>query len=571
MSLQQLEQSVGEQLRSAMPPVQASPDLVDQIRRQLEARANQNPLHGTPVRRRASTTAAKLVRWMAGAAAIALLVLSGTLPRQSGQRFELSSPIAFADSVAPLLPTQPHWETGWQYQLQAELLRLPERGAAYEAVFPSDKWLDRARRRLGLALEPDASGNPGWLGGTPAGWSYNPGSELPASPGADPKRAEETAVSWLKQAGLYPAGPVTVSSEALPDEVQVTLRPAPASKVAAPGGHPSVFVRVRGTGIAAAYGSWPESLRKLDDIPLRTVDEAWADLLAGTGVSLRVDMPHAVDVARPELVVRQVELSRAMVQSLDYRYYYIPVVLFRGDVLGSDGNRYPAEACISAVKPQPNQGRYELSASLPTGPQQAPAVRLQAGTVREWKPAVWTVPVTNASDEQAVRGAAREIASLATGLAAPLIGEPIVHQSTTESNVLVPLALAAGLPVVQMGGDPHPRFWVSVDFTHAGELKRVTIIDGTADAVSPPQELVTAETAWKQVQAGAGQVRIAGRTYTNAHFTAHRTSISKVELAYFEDGTGRAPLQPFWFFYGRAEVGEQHRTLPVVVTIPAVR
>jgi hypothetical protein len=565
MSLPQLEQSVGEQLRTAMPQVQAPPELVDQIRLKLAARAVSAPPPGP------RTWRAKLVRWVAAVAAIALVVMSGTLWRRDGQRLELSSPIAFADSIAAALPTQPHWETAWQYRLETELPVLPALGPAYEAVFPADQWLDRARRKLGLALTPDAPGKPGWLGGTPSGWSYNPGSELSASPGGDPKAAEQTAISWLKKAGLYPAGPVIVSTEVVPDEVQVTIRPASGSKVAAASGYPAIFVRVRGSSIVAAYGSWPDSLSTLDDIALRTAAEAWADLEAGIGVSLQVDLPRSVSIDRPEMVVRQVELGRAMVQSLDFRHYYMPVVLFRGDVVGSDGVRYPAEAYVSAVNPQPNQGRFELTTALPPGPPNAPAVRLQAGTMREWKPTASLPPITNLSDEQAVSKAAREIASLATGLAAPLIREPIVHDSPVEVNVQVPLALAADLPVVQMGGDPHPRFWVSVDFAHTGELRRVHIVDGTAETIGAPQAIIPAQAAWDKVQNGAGLVRVAGRTYPNAHFAAHRTEITKVELAYYEDGTGRAPLQPFWFFYGTAEVGEDHRTLPVVVTIPAVQ
>jgi hypothetical protein len=569
MSLPQLEQSVGEQLRTAMPQVQAPPELVDQIRRQLAAQPTHRPLPRRPLRRAVPTSSARWVRWVTVAAAVALLVMSGTVQWPGGRRLELTAPMAFAGSLATPLPAQPHWETGWQYRLETELPALPGLDAAYEAVYPADKWLDRARRRLGLALTPDAVGNPGWLGGTPSGWSYNPDSELPASPGGDPKEAEKTAVSWLKKAGLYPSGPVTITSAALADEVQVTIRPAPGSKVAAAGGAPFVSLRIRGASIAAAGGSWPESLRKLDDVALRTADEAWGDLVAGIGVSLVVGAPRTVHIDHPEMVVRQVELSRAMVQSLDYRRYVIPVVLFRGDVLGSDGVRYPAEASVSAVKPQPNQGRYELTTPLPPGQPNAPAVRLQAGTMREWKPTAPLSPITDPANEQAVSEAAREIASLATGLAAPLIREPIVRYSPVEVNVLVPLALATDLPVVQMGGDAHPRFWVSVDYTLAGELKGVYIIDGTAEPAGAPQDLIGAQEAWEKVQGGVGLANIAGRTYPNAHFAAHRTEITRVELAYYEDGTGRAPLQPYWFFYGTAEVGEDHRTLPVVVTVPA--
>jgi hypothetical protein len=170
-----------------------------------------------------------------------------------------------------------------------------------------------------------------------------------------------------------------------------------------------------------------------------------------------------------------------------------------------------------------------------------------------------------------VGSAAWEIAALATGIAAPLIREPIVYQSPTEVNVQIPLALAADLPVVQVSGNPHPRFWVSVDFALSGELKRVYIVDGTAAAVDTPQSIITAQTAWDQVQTGVGLVHVAGRTYPNSHFAANRTEISRVELAYYDDGTNRAPLQPYWFFYGTTEIGQDHQSLPVVVTIPAFR
>lgn len=622
--LEELEHTVGAQLRRAMPPVQAPPVAVERMRRRLNtAPARAATGQGEPAqvvqfpRRPASR---RPWRWVAVAAVAALLLTAGSPQagrlgrRWFGPRtsFPISAPFSLAATAAAAAPagaTLPQRGTDVRYQLEASFPDLPGIAPVWRVRFASDPaWLEETRKRLGIAERVEAQwdkvphlsplrghqAGPLSLSAT-GGWSYYPGvpsgtvpavsspapapTAQPPGPPVSDEEARQSAERWLKQAGLYPAESVETHVQRIPrapDVATVRMYPAAGSPFAAAGDVPSIGLTVRAGRVEMASGLWPAAVEEAGAVPLRTAQEAWADLQAGIGVVSPWRREGIFDGAdNPVVTVRDVRLGRALVRSLDDRWYFTPVVVFRGDTVDRSGQVRAVMAYVSAVKPTPGQAGYELKADLPTAPASVPPIRVKSAgsSIRTSKAGdpveTFAVPIP-----ANVRGAALRVAA-AAGLPAEQLGEPQLYWNPTGVMALVPVK-AAGLPLVQTVGDPSWPAAVDVSFSLTGGVESVVVLSLPAEAAGDPLPVLTAAEAWHQVQGGAGAVKVIhhGDDYPNAHFAAHRTVITRVELAYNLDQaahSGQRPAEPAYFFWGTAEVGEAHREVPVVVILPAWR
>ncbi|MGE5675594.1 MAG: hypothetical protein ACM3XM_17230 [Mycobacterium leprae] len=613
-TLENLEAAVGRSLTEAFFPVQAPPEMVDRIRHQL--------LKTPPVRRTALArilpfphrvslhpTHRPLRRWVAAAvAAMLLLAVGGPGVQYAGRRwlgpqasFPIAAPFPLSGIALAATPSAPalvqQMDPGLRYRLVAPLPALPATGLIQSVQLPNDAaLLQSVKKGLGVAapiqtewdkipfITPKTGHRMGpFLLGVNSRWWYDAGtSPTPASASspADYGQARTVAEAWLKQAHLYPSGPLDVTAEQNRGGlIEIAFYPAAGSPLAAGGDYPGIRVGVWDGRVTSALGLWPDQVTDLTSVPLRSAAEAWADLQAGIGV-ISPERPELIEPAPdPTMTIREVRLDRALVQSLDKHWYFIPVVLFRGDVMGADGKPHEQLVYVSAVKPQPGQGGYELKVALPEGPAAAPALHVTkptpetiiSGSYRpDPQPKTFLVP----SNANAI-AAARRIAE-ASAFADQPMGAPVLVRSPLDVSVSFPI-LSSGLPIIRSGGTPSFGREVSVNFRAPGSVASISLFSFPAEPVGDPLPLITAAEAWDRLRSGSGWVKIINTAdeFPNAQFAAHRTVIDQVVMAYDMDVSvemdRKSIIEPAWFFYGKAEVGEDHRQVKIVAIVPARR
>lgn len=618
------ENAIRHDLRQAMPAVPVPPDVQERIRQRLHraqiAQASGRLSTETPTMAPVVQLPSRAKprrrwwRWTAVAAIAALLLESGGPQVGRFQRrwfgpqasFPIAAPFTLSGAAAAGTPTTPGLmqnDAGVTFELAAPLPELPQRGQIQRAETPFDPaWVEQVKTKLGIAepvtrdwdkvpvLTPLIAYRAGRLSLAKSGaWGFQPdgpravqaSSAPPPEPPLGPVISDEEAVKvasdWLNKAGLYPAGDVTIRVYRTPkraDQSLVEITPAKGTPLAAAGDLPYVRVTLRSREVRDAYGIWPTGTAPAGEVPLRTAQEAWADLQAGIGAVVGTTDPFEDSPAIPKMTIRSVSLDRALVRSLEDRWYYIPVVLFEGEIKDAQGKGHKALAYVSAVKPTPGQGGFELKTSLPEAHGAAPFIQVHRPEKHQpWTPAK-PIETFHTPTPEHVRQAALRVAE-ATGADPKAVGTPDLHWSPGEVTAIVS-ATWNGLPALQTMGDPQWLSAVWTSFYLNGSLRYVTLLDVSAEPVGAPVDLISPEEAWQQVQAGAGMVKEIrdGRTFPTAHFAAHRTTIDRVELAYnvdvpaWRDGK---PAEPTYFFWGKSVVGEDYTEYDVVVMVSAVR
>ncbi|MDB4894941.1 MAG: hypothetical protein JWN15_1203 [Firmicutes bacterium] len=208
-----------------------------------------------------------------------------------------------------------------------------------------------------------------WNGAPFVTWLYRIANSLLVS---QRRRPSPTA---LPDDRLYPPDPVSTSVSGTGADIDVDFTSAKGSPLAAADDLPGIHVWIRSGKIFQASGMWPKSSSPAGDVPLRTAREAWADLQAGTGAVVGT-VGRVNAELQSHMTIHSVSLDRVLVRSLENRWYYIPVVLFEGEIKDTKGQGHKAIAYVTAVKPTPGQGGYELKAALPQAPAQLPSVQI---------------------------------------------------------------------------------------------------------------------------------------------------------------------------------------------------
>jgi hypothetical protein len=335
-SLERLEASTGRALRRALPRAEVPADVAGRIGERMQAAMTQNPATVVPFPRK---TVRRPLRWAIGAAVAALIILTGGLGIDrlgQGRLPDANTLAAVAHAAIEKMPTVlQSSKNDVTFRLDTPLPVLPEQGTALTLAYrgePGFYWLDPE-------LEPQ--------------WDTPPG------PPADLAEAERLATAWLKEHGHYPSGPVTVTSVHLQREPQVAgvyFSPAPGSEFETRNTAPMVYVAVNEGKVFTAMGSWPDGVAGKINVPLITAEQAWADLQAGNGVWIGMEVenkPFAYP-PNPVLTVREIKLGRAQVHSTeDGHSYLIPVVVFEADVVDANGEVRRLSALVSAIRTEP--------------------------------------------------------------------------------------------------------------------------------------------------------------------------------------------------------------------------
>jgi hypothetical protein len=607
--LNRLEETLGEDLRAAMPVLEAPPEAVERIRRRLEAAGMAEPGRVVPFPapdqtaqpRRTAPGRPVWRRWTAVAATAALLVglSSYRVLSPSGQpAAELAAPFVFAaqaEAAAPVTsPALPQWQNGFQYRLETDLPNLPGEAPFWTVRFAdSVAGLDKVRAKMGYSEYPD---QPNALFGIDDGsWTYRvdtgiAGHQLqpgeapppePQGPPAQPAETERIALAWLKQAGLLPKGPLEMHAYADPARPQygyLSVRPGRESRLGSSvGGGPGLGVTVLSGKVIAAGALWPEAVNQAGTVPLRSVADAWADVQAGVGVQFESDpwvRSDAIYPDHPTLAIQKVRLDRTLVQSLDSRWYMIPVFVFSGTVDDLSGQAHPMAAYVSAVKPQAGQANFELSATLPDAPAEAAPVQApESGHTIADVAVPGTVETFADPTDATVRAAALRVAE-AAGFRPDQLGKPKLTRMELYGYILAEVPVKTeGLPLFESGSNQYlSGLWI--DFGLDGRVRSASVSSLPVTVAGPAVPLLTPAGAWERVQQGKGTVQVIGRlTFPAAQFTAHRTEITRVELAYVRDITARddVPLEPKYLFWGKAEVGVTRKQVEILAVVPARR
>ncbi len=615
------ESTIWQDLRQVMPAVPVPPDVQERIRQRLRRAQVQPGVEGAPkspsvlpfsVRKRPLR---RTWRWAAVAAVAAVLLVSGgPQVERFGRRwfgphasFPIAAPFALSGAAAAGVPMTPgimQHDTGVTFDLAVPLPELPAEGEIQRAETPFDPaWVEQVKNRLGIkepvsrdwdkvpVITPLIGYRAGRLSLAKSGaWAYwpdgplvvaasdTPPAEPPLGPVISDEEAAKIASDWLEKAGLYPPGNVSVRvfrTQHRADEAVVEVAPAKGSPLAVADGLPNVQVALWSREVRSAYGLWPSGTTTAGEVPLRTAEEAWADLQAGIGAVVGSADPFVAWPENPHMTIQTISLDRALVRSLENRWYYIPVVLFEGEVKDAQGQGHKALAYVSAVKPTPGQGGFELKTSLPEAREGAPLIQINRPekVQHDWTPSE-PIQTFRLPTPEHVRQAALRVAE-AAGVDLESVGTPELHWSPAEVLAILP-STWNGLGALETIGDSRSMPAVSIRFSLDGSIRGVTLTDVTAKPAGAPVDLISPEEAWRQAQAGAGMVKVFGdgRTFPAAHFAAHRTSVDRVELAYNVDVpawmNGQA-AEPTYFFWGTAVVGEDFTELQVVVMVSAVR
>jgi hypothetical protein len=335
-SLERIEATAGQALKRALPRAEVPADVAGRIGERMQAAMTHSPATVVPFPRK---PARRPLRWAVAAAIAAAVVVAGGLGIDrlgQGRLPGANTLAAVAHAAIQRMPTVlPSSNNDVTFRLETTLPVLPEQGTALMLAYRGKSgfhWLDPA-------LEPK--------------WGAPPG------PPADLTEAEKLATAWLKEHGHYPSGPVTVTSIHLEKEPQVAgvyFSPAPGSEFETRNSAPMIYVAVNEGKVFTAMGSWPDGVAGKIDVPLITAEQAWADLQAGNGVWIGMEVenkPFAYP-SNPVLTVREIKLGRAQVYSTeDGHSYLIPVVVFEADVVDANGEVRQLSALVSAIRTEP--------------------------------------------------------------------------------------------------------------------------------------------------------------------------------------------------------------------------
>jgi hypothetical protein len=424
--------------------------------------------------------------------------------------------------------------------------------------------------------------------------------------------AEESAVSWLRKAGILGQEEITIHSQPDDSNFWVDLRLA-----TGPGGSPVVsgvpgfrMLVVRGNHLAAAYGAWYREESSFN-LPISTYRQALQALQNGEG---DFNAPGFSPYDGGTAEIKQAHLGYQLAYSLDYTPYLVPVAVFSGDYRPEQGigGQFTAYVSLLKTNSRHNAGNFQLASSLPVVGSSAPvmkerplaisqsklaalqqffgmteAVPDEYGTLRQgaselsatswdggwlWR-GTWQSrePVQGPLTVEQATAIARELAEQLPDLPGAL-GEPEQPLADPQDGfywICFPL-LYQGLPVESLGAPSYS--WIAIQVN--AENGQVT----TVNCAKPMQlqdsqvELITPEQAWKKLLDNQAVIQLESmfEQLPAARFQVEQSLITDVQLAYVPRDPALARNEYYdlkYLFRGTAEVGE--RTINFIAIVDA--